>query len=273
MAERLPSGVMPVDPSPTADGPFLGSEIYLAAIEEDSARVASLCRSSALDAPVPVCDGWDLSAAVRHLGWVHRWAAGCVRVGAMVELDSVVSPDASVDAERLADWFADGAADLVGVLGSFDVGAPAFLPFRVPQTVASWQRRLAHETAVHRVDVESAVDAVAPIAASLASDGVDEYLSAALVRILGSGRASVPAGSLHIHCTDVAGEWLVVPDGEGFALTREHAKGDAAIRGAAADVLLALWGRRGVAAALGGADLDVVGDASVAEAWLSIGGV
>jgi predicted lipid carrier protein YhbT len=78
---------------------------------------------------------------------------------------------------------------------------------------------------------------------------------------------------LHIHCTDVAGEWLVVPDGEGFALTREHAKGDAAIRGAAADVLLALWGRRGVAAALGGAELDVVGDASVAEAWLSIGGV
>ena len=28
-----------------------------------------------------------------------------------------------------------------------------------------------------------------------------------------------------------------------------------------------------LAAALGGAELDVVGDASVAEAWLSIGGV
>ena len=264
---------MPVDPSPTADGPFLGSEIYVASIASDSARVAEVCRSAALDAPVPVCDGWDLGAAVRHLGWVHRWATECVRLGAMAERDSVSTPDGPVDAEGLAHWFAQGADALVDVLRSSDPGAPAFLPFRVPQTVSSWQRRLAHETSVHRVDVESAVDQVAPIDAVLASDGVDEYLSAALVRILGSGRASVPTGSLHIHCTDVAGEWLVVPEGDGFALTRQHAKGDAAIRGAAADVLLALWGRRRVAAALGGADLDVVGDESVASAWLAIGGV
>ena len=273
MGLRLPSGVMPVDPSSAASGPFLGSETYVSSIGSDSARVANLCRSTAIDAPVPVCDGWDLGAAVRHLGWVQRWATECVRLGAMAERDSVSTPDGSIDAEGLADWFAEGADALVDVLRSSDSGAPAFLPFRVPQTVASWQRRLAHETSVHRVDVESAVDQVAPIDAVLASDGVDEYLSAALVRILGSGRASVPTGSLHIHCTDVAGEWLVVPDGDGFALTREHAKGDAAIRGAAADVLLALWGRRGVAAALGGADLDVVGDTSVAEAWLAIGGV
>ena len=264
---------MSVDPSSAASGPFLGSEIYVSSIGSDSARVADLCRSTALDAPVPVCDGWDLGAAVRHLGWVQRWATECVRLGAMAERDSVSAPDGSVDAADLADWFSEGADALADVLRSSDPGAPAFLPFRVPQTVASWQRRLAHETSVHRVDAESAVDQVNPIDAVLASDGVDEYLSAALVRILGSGRASVPTGSLHIHCTDVAGEWLVVPDGDGFALTREHAKGDAAIRSAAADVLLALWGRRGVAAALGGADLDVVGDTSVAEAWLAIGGV
>ena len=264
---------MSVDPSFASNGPFLGSEIYVSSIGSDSARVAEVCRSSALDASVPVCDGWDVGAAVRHLGWVHRWAKECVRLGAMAERESVSTPDASADAAGLADWFSQGADALVGVLGTYDPEAPAFLPFRVPQTVASWQRRLAHETSVHRVDVESAIDAVAPIDAVLASDGVDEYLSAALVRILGSGRAAVPVGSLHIHCTDVAGEWLVVPEGEGFALTREHAKGDAAIRGAAADVLLALWGRRGVAAALGGADLDVVGDESVASAWLAIGGV
>ena len=191
---------MSVDPSFAANGPFLGSEIYVSSIGSDSVRVAEVCRSSALATPVPVCDGWDLGAAVRHLGWVHRWAAECVRLGAMAERDSVSTPDLSVGAAGLADWFSEGAGALVEVLGTYGPEAPAFLPFRVPQTVASWQRRLAHETSVHRVDVESAIDAVAPIDAVLASDGVDEYLSAALVRILGSGRATVPEeiGRAHV---------------------------------------------------------------------------
>ena len=50
---------------------------------------------------------------------------------------------------------------------------------------------------------------------------------------------------MHLHCTDVAGEWTVRPnDAGGFDVTREHAKGDCAIRGAASDILLALWRRR-----------------------------
>jgi len=48
---------------------------------------------------------------------------------------------------------------------------------------------------------------------------------------------------------------------------REHAKGDAAIRGTARDLWLTMWGRHAVAG-----EVDIVGDRAVADAWTAIGG-
>jgi hypothetical protein len=73
--------------------------------------------------------------------------------------------------------------------------------------------------------------------------------------------------NLHVQCTDVEGEWLIVPSPDGLIITREHAKGDAALRGPAGALLADLWGRRG---ALG--DIDIAGDTDVAASWLAIGG-
>ena len=68
---------------------------------------------------------------------------------------------------------------------------------------------------------------------------------------------------MHVHCTDVEGEWLAVPaDGVNMTVTREHAKGSVALRGRASDLYLVLWRRLPV-------DLvEVIGDASVAERFL-----
>jgi hypothetical protein len=78
---------------------------------------------------------------------------------------------------------------------------------------------------------------------------------------------------VHLHCTDthsevsegsddraaVAGEWLVSRlDESGIDVTREHAKGDAAIRGRACDLLLWLWRRDA-------GPVEILGDAGVAE--------
>ena len=41
---------------------------------------------------------------------------------------------------------------------------------------------------------------------------------------------TLPVGSLHLHCTDTNGEWLMSLD-DGFELVRAHAKGAAALRG------------------------------------------
>jgi hypothetical protein len=67
-------------------------------------------------------------------------------------------------------------------------------------------------------------------------------------------------GSVHLHCTDVDGEWLLTADADGTdVVTREHAKGDAAMRGPAHDLLLVLWRRQSLDT------IDVIGDRAVAE--------
>jgi len=71
-------------------------------------------------------------------------------------------------------------------------------------------------------------------------------------------------GSVHIHCTDVDGEWLIVPtDASDVVVTREHAKGDCAIRGSASQLLLGLWRRVPMSA------LEIIGNAGVAAQFLN----
>ena len=50
-------------------------------------------------------------------------------------------------------------------------------------------------------------------------------------------------GTVHLHCTDIDGEWLISSGGGEVTVTREHAKGDVAARGTASDLLLFVWGR------------------------------
>lgn len=107
-----------------------------------------------------------------------------------------------------------------------------------------------------RVGRERAIDA------ALASDGIDEFLD----HFLGPDPVATAAvgGSVHLHCTDVAGEWTVRPKTEGgFEVAREHAKGDSAVRGPASDLLLVLWRRRPLDV------VDVVGDTGVATRFVA----
>ena len=69
---------------------------------------------------------------------------------------------------------------------------------------------------------------------------------------------------MHLHCTDADGEWLLRFDPDGFTFTREHAKGDVAVRGPASDLMLYLVGRGPLDA------LEVHGDAGVLDAHAAI---
>jgi hypothetical protein len=110
-------------------------------------------------------------------------------------------------------------------------------------------------------DACTAVGVQAPLDAALASDGIDEFLYVMVPHV----REAQPivGGSVHLHCTDVEGEWLAVPgDGDQMIMTREHAKGSCAIRGEANDLFLLLWRR------IPSFAVEVIGDASVAERFL-----
>jgi len=98
----------------------------------------------------------------------------------------------------------------------------------------------AGETVVHRVDAEQATGAVGPLGPALVLDGIAESLE--VFAPLMARREQDPAtATVHLHATDVEGEWLLTLGGSTVAVEHGHAKGDAAVRGTAADLHLWLW--------------------------------
>lgn len=186
-------------------------------------------------APVLSCPGWDRADLLAHVGGVHAWVRAQLAAGTTerVRLSSVEGPPDGAD---LAAWFEVGAADLVAGLAAMDTAA-TWPTWAGPQPGTFYPRRMAQETAVHHWDAEPH-----PLDPVLAADGVDEHLELFAPLIPGE-RFDGVHGTLHLHATDVDGEWLVhlAPDGIGFE--HGHAKGDVALRGTAGDLLLWAWNR------------------------------
>jgi uncharacterized protein (TIGR03083 family) len=162
--------------------------------------------------------------------------------------------------DGLVDMYRRGRAELLTTLGDVDPAMPMWT-WSNDKTAGFVIRRMAQETAVHLWDAIDASGNAQPIEATLASDGIDEFLTH-FVADVADGAAAVD-GSAHFHCGDVPGEWTVRESPDGFVVTREHSKGDCAIRGAASDILLALWRRVPLS------KCDVVGDADVAARFIA----
>ena len=99
-----------------------------------------------------------------------------------------------------------------------------------------------------------------PFDAALAVDGIDEHL-ANLPFILSDEELAGAGETLHLHCTDRDGEWLLRRTADGLEVTPEHAKGDIALRGTASDLYLVVLGRTPAA------EPDIFGDPDAYETW------
>lgn len=230
-------------------------EEYLDTIRTEAAAItAALERGRSTD--VPSCPGWDVEKLVNHLGRVHRWVAAMVRSRSAERVDFPPRPEVVSAA-----WFDEGVTEVVAALE--DAG-PDVAMFTFPNgggTSRFWFRREAQETAVHRWDVEHALDptAVRPIGTELALAGVDELLD-----VFFHGRKAVLGGTIHLHATDSPhGEWIIGLDEEGELLVGHgHEKGDVALRATASDLLLWLWGRP-----VAEHGLEVFGDEAILDQW------
>jgi uncharacterized protein (TIGR03083 family) len=237
--------------------------VHRAAIDREGAALAAV-PASGLEAPVRSCPGWDVAKLIRHTGRVHRWATEHI-AGA----DDPGAGPRPPEGDALLPWYAESLALLTAELDRHDPSEPAST-FAGPGDVAFWLRRQAHEIAVHRWDAEDAITpgGATPIDAEPAADGIDEWLGLFVPRFLVDKGDGVPAdlvgATLHVHCTDTAGEWLLRLTADGVEVERAHAKGDAALRGPASDLLLAVWHRKPLSA------VDVVGDADRAGAILDL---
>jgi uncharacterized protein (TIGR03083 family) len=238
----------------------------IADLHDDGHAFLAAAEKAGLDAPVPHCPGWDVRRLVRHVGKVFE------RTAIVVEENL----DGPPDRDRFSRFPEDGGAydrfrevltEMVDVLRAADPEAPAWNFTGASEVTAFWPRRMANEIAVHRWDAEEASGAApGPVRTERAVDGIDELLTV-LLPFSAAQTATEVHGSVHLHCTDTEGEWLTVLDGGTVTTTREHAKGDLAVKGPASTLFLWAWNR----APLGSEGLESFGDPSLADAWSTIG--
>jgi uncharacterized protein (TIGR03083 family) len=243
---------------------------HIAAIASEGSTLAATA-SSGLDRPVPSCPSWDVAKLILHVGLVHTWASESVRRRATEGIDRSTLPRAPEGTARLV-WLGAATASLIDALGVAADDDPAGTWGDRPVTAGFWRRRMAHETAVHRWDAQAAVGKPEPVDAPLAADGIAEVVELFLpLSVAGEGTGEPEKdkalGTLHLHCTDTTGEWLLSVEDGRLDVSRGHAKGDAALRGEASDLLLACWRR---ISADGPDGPEVVGDRAVARAWIAL---
>lgn len=233
-------------------------------LADHSAALVDAARAATPAAPVPGCPGWVVSDLVWHTATVHDFWAYLVRERATVpdgyERPQRPGAEGDSDVGPVAEYAVERATELHRLLVAVDPALPVWT-WAEDHTAAWVTRRVAHETAVHRFDAEQAAGRAFRLDPTLAADGIDEFLTSLLARSLADGRPL--DGTVHLHCTDADGEWTVGPSGDGgFVVTREHAKGDVALRGDAHDLLMVLWRR---------VDLETVtvfGDAALAARFV-----
>jgi uncharacterized protein (TIGR03083 family) len=215
-----------------------------------------------LRAPVPGCPGWVAADVLGHLGRVYRSIHDIVVTRAQEPPSTPVPKPPAGDA--VVDFFAEGHERLLHALAATPADVAVYT-WSDDRTVGFYQRRMAHETGVHRVDVELAVGRpITPFDGDLAVDGIDELYGVVLPFGLARRNLALPAGSLHLHRTDGAGEWTIVAVDGTVSVSSTHSKATAAIRGPASDLFVHAWHRGRPAT------LEVLGDESVAAAWAAL---
>jgi uncharacterized protein (TIGR03083 family) len=225
-------------------------------VRVDGERLIDVAASN-LSAAVPSCPEWTNTELLTHM----------VRVWHMLALFAEHQPQGFPDRELFPAKPEPGeevAAARVALQHALE--AFAALPTGVEmwswaQTQSSdyFHRRIHLETLVHRIDAEQAAGLASEIDPEEAADAVDERFVEFLP--LREGR---PAGSLHVHRTDGAGEWTMQVRDDSIVVACDHAKGDAAARGSATELMLAVWGRAGLE------QLETFGDSALIEEWFAL---
>ncbi len=236
---------------------------HLSLLAADVEAFAVAVELGPANAPIAGCPGWDLAALGQHLGDIHRWVIGALVTGGPPPPHDDPAPDGL---SARAQWVRTGGARMIEMLAAIDPDAPTWHPFPVePKVAGLWRRRQAQEASVHRWDAERAAGGSPTIEASFAADGVDEYWTVMLPRMLVRERRTSPTSTLAVEVTDAGQRWVVDGShGSPTLLASDH-PADATLRGPAVAMLLRLWGRPTD-------DVIVDGDRSIVDDWLALGG-
>ena len=250
---------------------------HVAALQRDGDLLAVAAERAGLEAKVPSCPSWQVKDLLRHISYVHRWAAGYVVEQRTERLrgrpsETELLQGGPPDAELL-DWFRAGHRALVDALATADPAMQCWTFLAAPSPLAFWARRQAHETAIHRVDAELAGGDASPFPPKFAADGIDELIMGFFGRDGAELSPEQRAGlrSLQVEATDVGAAWWLELTADGMLAANvgrgvSAAKSGSAqctVAGPAPDLYLLLWNRAQPATV----GLRVSGDYAVLESW------
>lgn len=249
---------------------------HIDALRRQGGLLADAAERAGLGAAVPPCSPWLVKDLLRHIGYIHRWAARHITECPDTVLDGPSEPDilrgGAADEDLLA-WFRAGHEALVQTLSTADPGLRCATFMDAPSPLAFWARRQAHETAIHRADADSALDIRPGYAPDFAADGIDE-----LIMGFGQRRKYRPpadrGGDMEVRTTDTGHAWHVAAEDGRIQARRapwgtgEPAAGDQAdctVAGPASGLYLFLWNRCDAARA----DVTISGDPGLFSSWQS----
>jgi uncharacterized protein (TIGR03083 family) len=242
---------------------MLDDDTLLTRLGDEARMLADAFERSDPAAPVPGLD-WDIRTVVTHTGAVHRWAADIVarRLPTNETVGSIAFWPPGSDDQQLAAWFAEGAAALSSTLRAAprNLACFTFIPDVTPRTF--WIRRQAHETAIHRADVEAAAGGpVTAVDASFAQDGLSEIVGAFATE---PGFATGHLGRLLLDASD-GPAWQVTFGGERNVVVSGDLTGtdaDAVVRGTSDQLYRWAWNRPAIVA--------TAGDPQVIDCWRAV---
>jgi uncharacterized protein (TIGR03083 family) len=240
---------------------------HTALVAAASENLADLCDAVAggpLETAVPTCPGFSVDDLAQHVArFCDRWTQ-VLREGTEPTSRPLAPAVGELDPTARGEWLRAIGADLVAEMRATPPATPRWTWYPPDRTAGFVARRVAHELAVHRVDAQLARGAAEPIDPLLAVDGIEEvFLMQAFRASLVAEPVLLGGRTIHLHGTDpdVPGaEWLIRIESDGpggVEVSREHAKGDLAVRASAGDLELLLYQRPPVGS------VETFGDESV----------
>ena len=234
---------------------------YVSAIERETAAFARVLMKGDADTRVPTCPDWTLRDLAKHHGsgmgfWSHVLCEGTGRP----------KPEIPEPGPALTLWFTQIASTLVGELKATPPDTEVWTWYPGDRSARFAARRMAHETAIHRYDAQTATRTAQPIDPTLAADGIEEIFEMVEHWPEVTEEAEQTRGdgqTLHLHSAE-GNEWLVAMNPDGLEVRREHAKGDLALKGAVSDLELLLYGRPAIG------EVERFGDEAVLDAWYRV---
>lgn len=232
---------------------------HLHTVRVEAARLASIGPEH-LSLELPHIEAWTVHDVIGHTGWVYRWVE--LLLHAAIDEpplpSSVPEPPAGPD---VLEWFDEAAGALFPTLEAADP-EQLVTTFTGPQPTSWWCRRLAHETSMHRWDVEAAFTTPEPIDPGIARDGIEEVLEIFVPARMQFDTLAGQGETIHLHATDVDhGEWVLTLDAQEVRWEHAHTKADVAARARVSDLLLLLWGR------IPPSRLELFGDSELLDRW------